>query len=228
MRAGLVIANYLVRYLFFAIGIFLMSIGIALTVHAGLGTTPISSIPAVLAVASPLSFGTWTALFNVALVILQIVLLRRCYPLFQLLQLPASFLFGALCDLSLWLTRGFTFDHYGAQALVSLAGTVVLGIGVWTQITPKVLNLAGEGAVIAVSTVVGKVFGKVKVVFDWTLVGLAVASSLLLMGRVEAVREGTLVSAVLVGILVRLFSRKLPFLARWTQPLHRTGQGADS
>lgn len=72
---------------------------------------------------------------------------------------------------------------------------------------------------------VGQVFGKVKVVFDWTLVGLAVASSLLLMGRVEAVREGTLVSAVLVGVLVRLFSRKVPFLARWTQPLHRTGQG---
>ncbi len=65
---------------------------------------------------------------------------------------------------------------------------------------PKVLNLPGEGAVIALCHVTGGAeFGKVKVIFDWTLVALAAISSLLLMGRLEGVREGTVISAFLVG-----------------------------
>ncbi|WP_035757625.1 YczE/YyaS/YitT family protein [Granulicoccus phenolivorans] len=213
------VRNYLVRYGFFVVGIFLMSLGVALTVRAGIGTTPISSLPVVFSTAFPLSLGTTTVIINVLLIILQILLLRRDYPRFQLWQLPAGFLFGGLCDLSIWLTRGIEVHAYWAQLLVSVAGTLVLAVGVWMQVTPKVLNLPGEGAVIALCHVTGAEFGKVKVIFDWTLVALAAISSLLLMGRLEGVREGTVISAFLVGILVRFFSRRFTFLARWTQPI---------
>lgn len=219
MKSQSAVRNYLVRYSFFVVGIFLMSLGVALTVRAQLGTTPISSVPVVFSEAFPVTLGTTTIIINVLLIIVQILLLRRKYPLFQLWQLPVGILFGFLCDLSLWLTRGIQVEAYWAQALVSVAGTLVLAVGVWTQVTPKVVNLPGEGAVIAICHVTGAEFGKVKVIFDWTLVGLAVISSFLLMGQLVGVREGTVFSAFMVGILVRLFSRRMPFLARWTQPI---------
>ncbi len=46
------------------LGLFIMSLGIAFSTKAGLGTTPISCVPYVLSQGFPLSFGTFTFLMN--------------------------------------------------------------------------------------------------------------------------------------------------------------------
>ena len=73
-----------------AISLILMALGVALSIKADLGTSPISSLPYVTSLLSSLSVGTTTIIMNGMFVLIQIAILRRRYQHFQLLQFPAA------------------------------------------------------------------------------------------------------------------------------------------
>ena len=85
------------RYILFVIGLYFMSLGTALITKTGLGTSPNSSIAYVLSLKFPLSLGVFITLFNILLIVLQILLLRKLFQAIQLLPLPVSFVFSFLC-----------------------------------------------------------------------------------------------------------------------------------
>lgn len=61
------------RYIVMFAGIYGISLGVALLTKSNLGTSAISVIPYTLSVPlTQLSYGTWVALFNAALVVAQI------------------------------------------------------------------------------------------------------------------------------------------------------------
>ncbi|MDJ1370783.1 hypothetical protein C7K25_05300 [Gulosibacter molinativorax] len=209
------------RYLTFLVGLFVMSIGIALSVYALIGTTPISAIPLVMSYATPLSLGFYTVAINVVLFFVQILILRRKFELIQILQIPAAFAFGALCDLSVWLLRGLdgvAEGNYLIQVALSVAGSVVLGVGVWLQVTPRVLTLAGDGTAVAIARVTKRPFSSVKILFDSSLVVIAVILSLIFFMELRGVREGTILAAWLVGYVVRLLHRFVTWPAILSRP----------
>ncbi|SJM67480.1 YitT family protein [Gulosibacter sp. 10] len=210
--------SLLLRYCTFLLGLAVMSIGVSLSVHALIGTTPISAVPLVLSYATPPSLGVYTIGLNLVLLLAQIAVLRRRFEPVQLLQLPAAFAFGAACDLSVWLLRGIEPVAYPAQLGLSLLGSLVVGVGVWLQVTPRVLTLSGDGFAVAVARVTGRQFSTVKMLTDSALVLLAVLLSLVLLGGLHGVREGTIVAAVLVGYVVRLLHRFVPWPAVLSRP----------
>lgn len=75
-------------------GLAVMAFGVALSIKAELGTSPISSLPYVTAVISGLSVGTTTIIVNSLFVLTQIILLRRNYEWFQLLQIGIAVVFA--------------------------------------------------------------------------------------------------------------------------------------
>lgn len=78
------------RCLFLCLGLIIMAFGVAFSIKAGLGTSPISSLPYVTAEISGLTVGTTTIIMNFLFVLIQIAILRRQYDWFQLLQFPAA------------------------------------------------------------------------------------------------------------------------------------------
>ena len=82
------------RILLLTAGMFVMALGIADVTLAGLGTTPISTVPLVTAEILGITFGEATFVVNCFFVLGQIVLLRRGYQLVNLLQIPLVFAFG--------------------------------------------------------------------------------------------------------------------------------------
>lgn len=219
MTRGARAGNIALRYLTFLVGIFVMSVGIAMTVHSKIGTTPISSIPLLMSHVTAFTLGQYTVAINVVLLIAQIIILGRRFEPIQYLQLPAAFVFGAFCDLSVWLLRDLQPpDVYPWQFLYSAVGSLVLGVGVWLQVTPRVLMLAGDGISAAVSQVTGREFGTVKIVIDSILVTIAAVLSLILLSALFGVREGTVLSAVLVGWVVRHLQRRVPWPRRLSRP----------
>lgn len=116
------------------------------------------------------------------------------------------------------MLRDLTPTEYWQQALLTIAGTVVLSIGVWIEVAPRVLMVPGEGIVQAIADVSGRRFGNVKVAFDVTLVTLATILSLILFHGLVGVREGTVFGALAVGNFVKLWQRLIPGLARWVTP----------
>lgn len=212
-------ASLLTRYLVFALGIITMSLGVAISVLANLGTAPISTLPTVLSFTGIGTVGGLTIVLNVIFMALQIAVLRRRYKWIQLLQLPAALLFGSTIDVWLWVLRDVAPEAYWQQGLLTVIGTIVLGIGVWVQVTPRVLMVPGEGLVQAITDVSKRRFGNVKVAFDVTLVTLSTVLSLVLFHELLGVREGTVFGALMVGNVVKLAQHFMPGLARWVSPM---------
>lgn len=68
------------RYVLFLFGLFVNSLGIALTTRANLGTSPITSVPYVLSIRFPLSLGMFTLFFSLLLIAIQLIILGKRFP----------------------------------------------------------------------------------------------------------------------------------------------------
>lgn len=187
------------RWTVFALGVVCTALGIALITQAGKGTSAVASPAFVLSQILPWSMGTFTVLINLGMMTLQAALLGRSFFPRQLLQLPASFAFGALLDLFRLL-----FACWVAPWLCLPAGCLILGLGVGLQRFGNIILLPSEGAVQAISQRLDVDFGQVKMYFDIVMVIVAAMLSWLFLGQIVGVREGTLFVAVLTGPISRL------------------------
>lgn len=195
------------RYLVFVIGLFINSLGVSLITKASLGTSPISSIPYVLSLKLPMTLGEFTIFFSVLLILLQLLILRKKFPLEHFLQIPISIAFGYFIDLTMLMLSFVQPDSYLYSLLALLIGCVILGFGVYTEVLANVAMLPGESFVRAVSETWKTDFGTTKVAFDVSMTVIAGGLSFLFFGTLNGVREGTIIAAVLVGFIARLFGR---------------------
>ncbi len=199
------------RYLLFIACLFFMGIGVALTKHGELGVSPISSVANVVSIKFTFfSFGTWLTISNCALLLGQILLLRKNFKPMQFLQIPLSFLFGYFTDLGLWLVSNVPNDTYIVRLILVLCGIAVLGFGISLGVIANVILNSGEAFVKALADVTKKDFGNTKIAFDvaWVLFSI-VLSFVFFSGRLYGVGEGTIISALLVGVTVKLFCKML-------------------
>lgn len=214
--------NKVKRYLLLAVGLFFNSLGVSFVTKAGLGTSPISSIPYVLSLNSTLTLGETTVLFSILLILLQLIMLRRHFRIRDLLQLPVSLLFGGFIDLTMKLLFFVTPDRYPENLFYLAVGSAVLGFGVWLEVVANVVMLPGEAFVRAVCLVRKSDFGKTKVAFDVSITIAAALLSLLFSRRVEGVREGTVIAALLVGMIARRIARISLFVSDFFRRRHET------
>lgn len=192
------------RLLCFMVGMALCGFGVALSTRPELGTSPISSLPYVMTFIAPLSFGVWTILINVLFLIAQALILRKDFKLHYLTQIIAVSIFGFFIDLGMWCSHFYVPENYLLRLGEQLLGCLILSAGICCELAADLTYLPGEGLVKAVASCGNFNFGIVKIIFDVTLVVLAVAVSFLGAGSINGIREGTLVAAVVVGFLVRL------------------------
>ena len=102
-------------------------------------------------------------------------------------------------------------EAYIFKIIYLLIGCVILGFGVYIEVLANVAMLPGESFVRAVSSTWHTEFGSTKVAFDVSLTVIAGLLSLFFAHRLDGVREGTIIAALLVGFIARLFGRALAF-----------------
>lgn len=207
------------RYILFIVGLFVNSLGICLIIKADLGSSPISSLPYTLSLKYPISLGTLTFCLNLFLIAGQMIILKKDFKKREWLQLPVSVLFGVFIDLSMWMLTWLSPETYFLKILVLVVGCAVLGLGVSLEVIAHVVMLSGEAFVQAISVKKKKEFGIVKILFDTSLMLLAVVASLILFRAVIGVREGTVIAAFLVGMFARYDNKRLSFLNRYLRPV---------
>ena len=67
--------KFVIKLLFYFVGLIIMTVGVVISVKSDLGVTPISSIPYTLTVVWGIDLGIATMLFSVLMVLLQIIML---------------------------------------------------------------------------------------------------------------------------------------------------------
>lgn len=195
------------RYIFLLFGLFVNGLGVSFITKAGLGTSPITSIPYTLSLGFTPTVGMFTLFFNILLVIIQVILLRRDFKLQNLLQLPIIALFSFFIDLTMSLLGFIQPETYILKVISLIIGCLILGFGVFMEMVANVAMLPGEATVRAVSDVFSTDFGKTKIAFDSSMTVVAAIMSFIMFKHLDGVREGTIVAAILVGFIARLFKK---------------------
>lgn len=199
------------RYGLFIISLFFSALGVAFTKHGELGVSPISSVANIMSYQFPaLSMGTWLIIWNCVLILGQILILRKNFKLIQLLQVPLSFVFGWFTDFGMWIVSFIPAEVYILRLLMVIVGIVILGFGISLAVAAGVIMNSGEAFVKAIADTAHRQFGNVKIVFDVFCVVLALILSLVFFPfRIVGAREGTILSALLTGVTVKFFSKRV-------------------
>ncbi|MBQ8413413.1 MAG: YitT family protein, partial [Lachnospiraceae bacterium] len=170
----------ILRLTFLIIGLFISGVGVAITKRGMLGVSPVSSVANIISIKFPvLSFGTWLFLWNCILILGQMVILRKDFKLFQLLQIPLSVLFGWFTDIGVWIGDFIPNELYIVRLGLVLLGTAILGFGIAMTVNANLVMNSGEAFVKAIADKWKKVFVNVKIVFDVSCVTLSIILSLI-------------------------------------------------
>lgn len=196
----------ILSWLVFLTGLFFMGLGISLVTKSGLGTSPISSVPYVLSMILPITIGQFTFLLSLLFLLIEILILRRDFPKEQYFQVLVGPFFGLFVDLGMTICAFVNPHYYAEKILILLFGCVVLALGVYLQVAANVIVNPGEGVVKVIAAKTGAKFGNIKILFDSSLCSIAILISLYAFGTVKGVREGTIVSAILVGFNIKIIS----------------------
>lgn len=205
--------NIVNRYAVFIVGLYFLSLGIVLIVRSALGSTPVTSVNYVISLFTPLSLGTCTLIFNILLIASELWLVGRGGTRREImeimLQLPFSFVFSVCIDFNMALTANVIPTSYVMSLALLAIGCVIQAFGVVLELKPRVVMMSAEAFVKYVSVRYNKDFGRVKVGFDVTLVCMAIALSLIMMHRVEGVREGSVIAASVTGFIVTFLNTRI-------------------
>lgn len=188
-------------------GLSVMAAGVAFSITADLGTSPISSVPYVTSLICNVSTGVTTIIMNTFFILLQIIILKKDFRLFQLLQFTATIVFGTMIDVFSAALASVSYSGYLSQCLLCLTGIILVAAGVSLEVAAGLVTVPGEGIVLTLSRALKIRFGNMKTIFDVTLVAVSIILSLLFLSRPDGIREGTLAAALLVGQFVRIFRK---------------------
>lgn len=207
--------HLLPRCLMFLAGIFTMTIGIALSCKADLGTSPISSVPWVMSMFLPWSIGEITIVLNLLFIIAQPLLLKQIYWHELIGQLITLIFFGNGIDFAMYLLSWVAPTSSYWKWFDCILSTIILAFGVFLCIRAKIFVAAGEGIVLVISFVTKAKFSIIKNCFDCSLVAISLAISFWQFGEMRGVGIGTIAAAILVGRWVQLYSNHLHLFDRW-------------
>lgn len=191
------------RFIRYFIGLFIMTIGIAISVKSDLGVSPVSSIPYTMTRCWNIEMGKATIIFQSFLVLMQLVILRKKFRIRAFLQVPVGIVFGYFTTFSNYLMSFLPdVENYIIRVLMILVSIMLIAVGLFFYIPANIMPLASEGVMQAFAEVTGIAFPKLKVAFDVSVVVISLAVCLIVTGTIGSVGAGTVLAAVLVGIVL--------------------------
>lgn len=205
------------RYFIYILGLYVFAFGIALVARSTMGATPVSSWAYTMSRHTMLSYGIYSFLIHMAMIIYQIVILIghgiKKEWMNILLQIPFSFLFGLFLDTNMYLTDCIQPTGIISCLIVLFAACLVHAMGVFLQVSANVSMMSAEAFVYYTCKRWNLQFWKTKIKFDVSMVMLTIFTSLMfdfsILSVTTAVREGTVVDALLVGRIYHFYTKHI-------------------
>lgn len=170
------------------------------------GNFPINSVPYVLSLASSPTLGTYTMFFHFSNTLIQYIMGKKLWNPKVFLQVQVAFLFGRLIDL-LKSVLIFPVTNLGGQVLCLAASIFFTAVGMVFMVNMQLIQNPPDGTVKAFSMKLNKEMGKVKIVYDCSMVILSVLLGVIFLGRVEGFGAATILSAIFVGKTLSVFQK---------------------
>lgn len=193
------------RVVIYIVGLLFLAFGVAFSVNSNLGVSPVNSLPYVVSLITETDMGSCVIVIFGSYILVQILLLRRNFQWINLTQMVFSTLFGYFVDFAKWVVGDFALLTYFGQLAMLAISIILVAAGVCLYMDVKLVNMPMEGMTHAIKETLlpGLEFHDVKVIMDCVVVGIGVVLSFLFLGRLDGIREGTVICALLVGKLMK-------------------------
>lgn len=206
--------RFLLRLFLYVAGLFFIALGSCISINSNLGISPVSSLPYVISLIAdlPLS-GCIIAIYSLY-VALQIVILGRNFRLTSFAQLVFAVIFGYLMDLAAVIIGDFSIPTYPGKLIMLGMSMILIALGVLIYVNVHLIPMPMEGLTLALSYRTKLPFHNMKIAVDCAVVGLSILISLLCTRKLVGVREGTIITAVLVGKVMAIIGRPIVPMVR--------------
>lgn len=195
--------KWIARIAAYAIGLLILAFGVAFSVNSNLGVSPANSFPYVVSLILNTKMGNCVTVIFICYILLQIVILRKDFQWINLSQILFSTLFGKFVDFAKMVLDGFCFPTYAGRLLMLAISIMLIAIGISMYMGAKLVNMPTEGLASAIAAKLpNKEFHQTKVMVDCASVGTALILSMCFLGGLQGIREGTIISAIVIGKVI--------------------------
>lgn len=197
--------NLLNRFIIYVIGLFILALGVAFSINSKLGVSPVNSLPYVVSVISGIKMGTCVIVIFSSYILLQILILRKEFKWINLTQLLFSTIFGYFVNFAKYILGDFSIPTYIGQLVMMTIGMFLVALGITLYMNAKLINMPMEGLTDAIQRKFLKSlsFQDVKVIMDSIVVIVGIILSFVFLGKIDGIREGTILSAILIGLIMK-------------------------
>ena len=116
---------------------------------------------------------------------------------------------------------GFAPQAYLIKMISLLIGCTILAFGAYLQVIADVVMLPGDAFIRMITKILHKEYGVVRVISDSSMTVISGILCIIVLGKLSGVREGTVIAALIVGNMVRLFTLKFEKLTFFLLPENR-------
>lgn len=204
----------ILRLAVYLAGIVLLALGITLNTKTLLGVSPIISIPYNISIITGAALGFVTFLFYCALILLQLILLRRDFHPVQFLQIIMSLLTSLFIQIFDDILP--SASSVPARLFLLLLAVVITGIGAGLTVGMKIIPNPADGMADTIGKKCRKNLGFGKNCFDFISLGVSCLIGLLFCGRIVGIGIGTILSMLLTGRVIALFQKHIDRLYAYT------------
>nr|WGD68117.1 YitT family protein [Bacillus velezensis] len=191
------------KYVFYVLGIMILTFGISVTIQSDLGTSPFDALIVGLSVHAGLTVGSWEIIIAFLLICCN-SMLKRQRPEFS--GMITAFITGIGIDMWLFfLHRVITPELWYGKAGCFAIGLVVIGIGTATYLHTNFAPIPVDRLTLIVRELTGRsiFFSRTVIYFIFFILAVMLKRS---------VGIGTLLTVCLGGIILHFF---MPITGRW-------------
>ena len=195
------------RIFLYAIGIIIMSLGLSLNVKSYMGMAPILTLPGVLSDILHLNFSNTLFAFYGLFILLQYLLDRNHFRLYDLIQFPVGFLITRMVALFTAIIPSSGESPLAVKGVILILAIIVTGIGVAISVDMKIVPNPADGLASALGEKLGAGLGTGKNIVDLTSVIIALIISLCHDHNLGPIGVGTVAAGLFVGRMIALFNK---------------------
>lgn len=192
-------------------GLFFLSLGVVFAIKSNLGVSPVNSLPYMLSLITKIELGIVTiGVFGIYILLQIFIMIKDGFQIKNFLQILFTTVFGYFVSFSLEILYFIPIQKTYIYQLIFLGISILLvALGISLVIIPDLVPAAPEGLMLVICKKTKIEFSKVKTIFDSSTVFITICLSLIFFGEVVGIREGTIISALIIGKIVGIFMKKL-------------------
>lgn len=189
----------------YLVGMIVLALGIVLNTKTQLGVSPIISVPYSIATIWGMNLGNTTFVFYIGCILMQILLLRKKFQPYQLLQVVVSLITSQFINLFDWVLD-IQPQNFVQKLLVLVAAILVTAVGAATMVMMEMVPNPADALAKVFGDLTGHGLGLGKNIFDGSCFVLSLIIGFVFTGGIVGIGLGTICAVIFIGRSIAVYN----------------------